>query len=175
MIPIYRFGPDRPEGYSVKSFRSNLIGICEAHREDKRATAFGLILHRSTDPAVSKVLSDRDYWVALDRICGNALSVFAIHSGALPQEYWWPSQERADAKSHDQVASDLLAEYFENGVNLPALLFFQVKEERISSFMAVVLKAPSVEECFIELRDVLYLCAEAVRDDLGRPDRKSVV
>ena len=71
------------EALSFNSFKDKMIEICNSHREKNKALAFAFILYDFENPQISKVLNDEEYWLALNKISGEYLSVFSINYKAM--------------------------------------------------------------------------------------------
>ena len=54
----------KEESYDFESFKEQMLNICMKHRADGRAQAFAFILFDFTNPHISKIINDRDYWLA---------------------------------------------------------------------------------------------------------------
>lgn len=168
MIPIISHGQEGDYGYSYGEFEKHFIEICESHRSEKRALAFAIILRDLRDPQVSKALHDQDYWNALDQISGSYLSVFSFHT--LPYEdkpiaerrVFFQMHSVGDKEFHD--GRSLIEKYFnlKEQLKLPAVIFFQVSESEIVGTRLVQLKKKTVEESFIEIKEILSCASESV-------------
>lgn len=69
----------KDESYDFESFKEQMLNICAKHKADGRAQAFAFILFDFTNPHISKIINDRDYWLAFDEISGEYLTVFTLH------------------------------------------------------------------------------------------------
>lgn len=168
MIPIISHGTAGEHGYSYEQFEQCFLEICESHRDERRALAFALILHDLSSPHVSKTLNDPDYWNALDHISGNYLSVFSFHTKVPPRRtntkegvFYQMSSVLLDEYSDGR---GLIEKYFDlkEQIKLPAILFFQVSNDEIIGSRLVQLKKETIEESFIEIKEIIKSAAEAV-------------
>lgn len=183
MIPIISHGKAGDQGYTFRNFEAFFLNICESHREDRRALAFAFILYDLRSPQVAKALKDQDYWNALDEISGKYLSVFSFHT--MPPRR--PSSRRRRSSFNTtqymtrvmindfEDGRSLLEKYFnlEQGIRLPAILFFQVSNAEIIGSKLVQLTKDTVEESFIEIKNIVSCAAEAVssvKDENHRND-----
>jgi len=130
-------------------------------------------LHDSTQPEVSKVLQDPEYWTALNSISGRDLTVFAVHAMLLRDAYSLDFDEYVSRASQvGRKTRTVLASTFGlEEVTFPALLFFQVENDAVLGTRLVSLKARTKEATYQEIADLLRTTAEAVKDSAGRPIR----
>jgi len=175
MIPMISHGSAGDKGYTLNDFEARFLQICSEHRKDNRALAFAFILWDFTHPHVTKVLKDPDYWNALDEISGRYLSVFSFHTR--------PSKGKRKARQYEQQSDvisymvkvhtdvkdserSLLERYFdlEDGIKLPAVLFFQVSNEEIIGTHLVQLQSEKIEDSFLEIRNILSVAAASVSE-----------
>lgn len=145
---------------SIPEFKSNFIEICKSHHLNKKALVFAFLLYDFTNPEISKILNDSDYWKALDYLSGKYLSIFYIHND---NKYLMDEREDAGViynmislkgnKSPHTDSKIILNKYF--GINqkleLPTILFFQVNNEYVSKYYFVELKQNMVQQSFAEL------------------------
>ena len=81
MIPIFEQGHGEGIGHSFNSFLRHFIVICEDHLENGRAKAFAFILYDFHDEHIKNdILKKQGGFAQLDRLSGNDLSVFYLHS-----------------------------------------------------------------------------------------------
>lgn len=150
MIPIYQHDNKGKIGYSFDSFQQQFINICEEHKKQKRALAFAFILYDFTQPQIRKVLNDRDYWRALDKISGKTLTVFSFHSPP------WIIEKKSDIDSNEdpETQTNLIIEkYFDidGEISFPSLLFFQVESGEIIDHLFIRVREQEVEKVFFEI------------------------
>jgi len=166
MYPIILRSEGNKQGYSLEEFDRAFISICQSHRESGRALAFAFILFDYTHPEVRKVLEDQAYWDALDHISGVYLTVFSFHLKSRLKRRTNPRKSN-HGSNHDPGLEDpnrFVDSRF--GIKLPRsrplLLFFQVRDHKISRRFIYELKADSVEIAFSEIRDALVDAVESV-------------
>jgi hypothetical protein len=149
--------------HTEDGFQSRLFEICREHHSDRRALIFAFIICEFEDPQVMKVVRDPDYWEALNKITGSALSVFSLYS---------PTEERA----RDNVSSQrelkkvqaFIAEYFGcDGLNIsPSVVFFQVSkvddEDKVIDSYFVRLDEKKQEDAFLELCGIFKEAVKAL-------------
>jgi len=142
------------EGLDFNSFREKLIEICNSHRDANKALAFAFILYDFEDPQIHKVLNDKQYWLALNKISGEYLSVFSVNykEEGMKKTAFLTSFNYDDNPS--TASNKLIEDYFGKGieVNYPAILFFQVNEEKVIDALLVELREERIEEAFLELK-----------------------
>ena len=167
MIAIFEETADGAVGYSFSEFQNRFLGICNEHLQSRRAFLFALLLFDVDTPEIAKVLRDPDYWAALDKISGHYLTVFTLLT---PQPRSDHQREQRSMVGIDSVPDPgmklqlILNSYFglKNRVNLPAVLLFQVTEDKVSWYSFVQLRAGTVESTFGEIRDLLRDLAGAL-------------
>jgi hypothetical protein len=175
MIPIIAHGSAGNRGYTFDNFESNFINICTEHRQDGSALAFALILYDFTQPQVSKVLQDPDYWAALDKISAHYLTVFSFHTIASRKPKGRITRSSGNNELAFMISIDanefrdgrsVLEKYFnlERTLTLPAILFFQVSDAEIVGTNLVQLTEEKIEDSFIEIKNIISAAADAVSD-----------
>jgi len=165
MNAIYLNSEDH--GLNFDSFRRKMVEICNTHREENKALAFAFILYDFENPQISKILRDSDYWLALNKISGDYLTVFSIHYK--PEDEGiekTAALESYSFKDNPATATNkLIADYFGNDIKViyPAILFFQVNQEMVIDSLLVELKEEKIEEAYIELKDNIKICVEELK------------
>lgn len=164
----------KEESYDFESFKEQMLNICMKHRADGRAQAFAFILFDFTNPHISKIINDRDYWLAFEEISGEYLTVFTLH---------YKDKNRADEdfdirkrvfyrltnvttdKNPSKCMEEIVKQYFGENYELkfPAVLFFQVKDNRVSDSLLIELKEEAIEPAFMELRDYIKSAVKAIK------------
>ena len=113
-----------------------MIHICNQHRKKNRALAFAFILYDFENPHLWKILNDREYWLALNRISGEYLTVFSLNY----KEKRWPRSGYTHMLLNVPVnfnpsigTNELIEKYFGKTIQMryPAILFFQVDNEKV--------------------------------------------
>lgn len=69
----------KKETRNFNSFVEKMIGIDNQHRDEMRAMAFAFILYDFRNPHLRKILDDSEYWLALNHISGEYLTVFGLN------------------------------------------------------------------------------------------------
>lgn len=82
MIPIFEQGKSQGIGHSFDSFLNRFRQICKSHIDNKRAHAFAFIFYDFTDNVIREILKSQGGFARLDRLSGNKLSVFYLHSNS---------------------------------------------------------------------------------------------
>lgn len=82
MIPIYEQGDGRGIGHSLESFLERVDEICKEHANQGRARAFAIIFRDARDEDLKRILKDQGAFARLDRLSGDRLSVFFIHTAS---------------------------------------------------------------------------------------------
>lgn len=174
MYTIYQNSND--EGHNLDSFRDKMIQICNQHRKENRALAFAFILYDFENPHLWKILNDREYWLALNRISGEYLTVFSLNY----KEKRRP-RSRQSFDSGSKViqmlvnvpvsynpsigTNELIKKYFGETIEVkyPAILFFQVDNDKVIDSLLIELKEDSIEPAFNELKGFIRSAVDALK------------
>lgn len=161
MHPIHLRSGDSDLGMSAAQFREKVIAICNQHRAEKRALVFAFLLFDRRHAQVARVLDEPRFYETLNEIAGSLLTVFFIHSEALQPggaSNPWAYQANEVAK--------LITDQFEVGGDWnrekPAILFFQIRDNRISQARFASFKDERCEETFIAMKRLLKTAAESI-------------
>jgi len=82
VIPIFEQGSGKGIGHSADSFLERFQEIAVDHIESGRAKALAFVFYDFRDREFKKVLKNQGVFAQLDRLSGNELSVFYLHSGS---------------------------------------------------------------------------------------------
>jgi ribosomal protein S8 len=152
---------------SFSSFQEKLVEICNSHRENNKALAFAFILYDFENAQIQKVLNDKDYWLALNKISGEYLSVFSINYKAEDEGMEKISNLTTFSyNDNPSIATNKLIEnYFVSNliVTYPAILFFQVKEKEVIDSLLIELKEEKIEEAFLELKENMKITVDVLK------------
>ncbi len=173
VIPIFEQKPTGSIGYSFPEFQKRFLNICAEHRSSGRALAFAFLLIDVDTPEFMKMLRDPDYWRALDHVAGRYLSVFTLMTRQPRFDHKRESRQLTGVgpvRDPGMKVQVILKSYFglDGTIDLPAVLLFQVDEEKVSGYCLVQLRADAVEPAFNEVRELLRDLADAV----GKSDSK---
>lgn len=80
MIPIFEQGKGNGLGHSYNTFLSRFVEICEEHLNNGRAKSFAFIIYDFHNKDIRNVLKNQGGFTRLDRLSGNTLSIFYLHS-----------------------------------------------------------------------------------------------
>lgn len=150
---------------SDQDLKERFIEICEAHRAQGRALAFGFILFDRSHPYVRRVLSDQRYWDALDQRAGRHLSVFSLDArpaeAQTGQTISWMYKVPRTSK---EVHYDPLRELFGRDTleSLPCVVFFQVQGDELIGSVAVGIEDAGSEKTYAEILSVVGAAADSV-------------
>lgn len=150
-------------------FVSSLTTICDNLQKQHNILTFGFIIYDETTPQYRKLLRDKDYWEALDRISGDKMMVFALSDKV-------DSRSEGDNMMHMLTSftpsrssktksySHLLSDVFDNEALLayPSVLFFQVFEGNIYNYRLVPLRRGTVEESFAAVQKLFESIAKVL-------------
>lgn len=161
---------------SFKSFREKLVETCNSHREKNKALAFAFILYDFEDPQIYKVLNDEEYWLALNKMSGEYLSIFSINYK--PEDEGMEKTAFLTSFSYDDnpsiATNKLIEDYFGEGlkVTYPAILFFQVNEAEVIDSLLIELSEERIEETFLELKEHIKATVDVLKK-INRENRRN--
>jgi hypothetical protein len=161
MHPIHLRSGDSDLGMSAAQFREKVIAICNQHRAEKRALVFVFLLFDRRHGQVARVLEEPRFYETLNEIAGSLLTVFFIHSEALQ-----PGKTSNPWAHQANEVAKLITDQFEVGADWnrekPAILFFQVEDNRISQARFASFDDERREETFIAIKRLLKTAAESI-------------
>lgn len=150
-------------------FVSSLTTVCNNLQRDHNILTFGFIIYDETTPQYRKLLRDKDYWEALDRISGDKMMVFSLSDKV-------DSRSEGDNMMHMMTSftpsrssktksySHLLNKVFDDEALLvyPSVLFFQVFEGNIYNYRLVPLRRGTIEESFAAVQNLFESIAKVL-------------
>ena len=157
MFPIYIDRLRTGEGMPVQSFVKTFKEICTAHQIEGKASSFAFIVHDFTNPEITKVLDDRNYFNALDEISGNNLTIFYLHlTPEKNKAVQFLGKERLVRDLTGEMNDFLVQEFkLEERISTPAILFFQIKNKEIIDFFFCSITERTTEKAFLEIENLV--------------------
>jgi hypothetical protein len=136
VIPIYEQGSGRGIGHTVDSFERRFEEICRKHASQ----SFAFIFYNFRDDELRKILKDQGVFAKLDRLSGNVLSIFYLHTGG-------NVVDRFNAMFTRAIGLD--------GVQIPCVAFFRWRKGKFADVYAVPLENTDLIHGFNELYGVI--------------------
>jgi hypothetical protein len=161
-------------GYEM--FEKEFINICNRHREENRALVFAFILYNFENPQLNKVLSDSDYWLSLNQISGNYLTVFSLHykSDTIKEMMMQKMNHNANKEMFEASGNfnptldtnNLIRKYFGDDfkIKYPSVLFFQTDNTGVADSRIIQLDEQNIENAFLELKLYIQTAATALEN-----------
>jgi hypothetical protein len=157
VVPIFEQGRGQGIGHSSESFSQRFDELCREHLREGRAKAFAFIFYDFHDQQFKQVLRNQGVFTQLDRLSGNKLSVFYLHSG------------NREAVRH--FNTEFLTRLgLREGVILPCVVFFKVEDDQITDVKAVHLESADLIHGLHELYGVIE---DYISDSASTPPRES--
>lgn len=165
-------------------FEEEFVNICNRHRAEDRALVFAFILYNFKNPQLSKVLSDPDYWLSLNEISGNYLTVFSLHYKTDRIKEMMMQKMNSNVNKEMYVASGnfdptldtnrLIRKYFGDNfqIKYPSVLFFQTDNTGVTDSRLIQLDEQNIENAFIELKLYIQSAATAL-ESVNRENRNN--
>jgi hypothetical protein len=142
MIPIYEQGHGNGIGHGLESFLSRFDQICSEHLEQERAKAFAFIFYDFHDHDLKRILRNQGVFAQLDRLSGESLSVFYLHTG----------DERAVRRFNGAFLSRL---DLTSSAEPPCVAFFRLGKEGLKDVAVTQLDSADALHGFHELYGVI--------------------
>jgi hypothetical protein len=153
MVPIYEQGMGKGIGHTFESLTKRFIDICNDHLQNGRAKAFAFLLYDFHDEQIKKILKSHGGFARLDRLSGDQLSLFYLHS---------------KNKKLLHAFNEVFMRAFEvqsAEVNLPLVLFFKVSNNEVVDVEIVELERSELMFAFNELYEILESYIGNIRID----------
>jgi len=154
-----------------------MIQICNEHQNKGRAIAFAFILFDFGNPQLWKILDDEKYWLALNEISGEYLTVFSLNykikKKQVPRSSVKLTQMLTSISTYYNPSSgtnELIRKYFGSEIQIqyPAILFFQVDDNSVIDSLLIELKEEEIEPSFLELKSYIKKAAETLKKVKGK-------
>lgn len=175
MYNIY-FNSKTNYGINFDEFKEKMIQICNDHRDSKKALVFALIIYDFESPHVSKVIHDEDYWMALNSISGDRISIFSIHKPQVTEEPVMLRRSMYDVYpglGYDPKAleNEIADRYFPIELTSPSIIFFQVNKEEVIETIVIKIQENLQENTFEEIKKWMQIAVESIsKVDLTNKD-----
>jgi len=139
-----------------------------------QVTAFGALIYDESNVALRKLLRDRDYWDALDRVSGPHFEVFAVRDTEDCEiEYAFKmitptSLGRSRSRGH--YFSTLLKQYFgeeKTQLAYPSFVLFLVERGRVKYCSLIPFQRGLIEETFERLSALFCVIASGIEEAGG--------
>lgn len=176
-------------GSSYEQFEKEFLNICNEHRNDNRALVFAFLLYDFENYQIAKILDDPHYWISLNTISGDFLTVFSLHYKAedMKKKIMEMMQRKMGQPSNKEFnmiptngnpsleTNKLIKKYFGNDINVkyPSVLFFQVQNFNVSDYRLIQLDQREIEASFLELKKYIEVAAKALQD-VNRENKDNV-
>jgi hypothetical protein len=133
--------------------------------------AFGALVYDEQTAEMRKLLTDQDYWDALDRVSGPDLEVFALRDeesfrtdGTIEM---LTAASLSRARSRGTYFSKLLRDYFgekDTRLAYPSFVLFLVDKGRVAYCRLIPFRRGSVEDVFLRLQGLFELLAAGIAE-----------
>jgi hypothetical protein len=176
-------------GSSYEQFEKEFLNICDQHHNDNRALVFAFLLYDFENYQIAKILDDAHYWISLNAISGDYLTVFSLHYKAEDMkkkimEMMQRKMNQTTDKEFSMIATygnpsldtnKLIKKYFGNEINVkyPSVLFFQVQNSNVSDYRLIQLDQKEIEASFLELKKYIEVAAKALQE-VNRENKNNV-
>src|SRR6185295_1243703 len=167
--------------FTAEQFVQNLPDICSEMHTDLGVISFGIIIYDETTPEFRKMLSDKDYWEALDKASGDRMVVFSLPDRIQRKKTKTKASKKPIIKTRpelmvlanvdfgsfpqdlDERYSYLIKQLFscEAPLEYPSVLFFQVAGTKIYNYLIVSLNEDDLRKSFKAVQE-LFICISEV-------------
>ena len=164
---------------SYEQFEREFTKICNEHRNQNRALVFAFILYDFENPQIAQVLENPHYWLSLNSISGDYLTVFSLHYKAediKAKLMDMMNRKLGNVEKHltmintehnpSNDTNHLIRKYFGTDIKIkyPAVAFFQVKDDNVSDYRLIQLDQQGIEPSFLELKRYIEVAAHALKE-----------
>ena len=162
MIPIFEQGKGKGKGigHSINSFLKRFTDICQKAKAENRRKTFAFILYNFEDSAIEKLLKDEGVFTKLDRLTGNSLDVFYLHSN-----------DDASIKGFNEII--LHSFNFKEYVEVPCVIFFDVFDLEVEDANVVEIEQDNILLGFNEIAIILQKQINSENDFYNNKSIKS--
>lgn len=137
MIPIYEQGSGNGIGHDLDSFIERFESICEEHTRTGRAKFFAFIFYDFADRDLRKILKNEGVFAQLDRLSGDRISIFYLHTGT--------------RRTIDLFNSEFLSRLSVGKATPPCVVFFQLSDDGFTDIAVAQLESADMVHGFHEL------------------------
>ena len=151
MVPIFEKGQGRGIGYGLETFLQRFDQICAEHLAHERAKAFAFIFYDFLDEDLKQILKDQGVFTHLDRLSGDQLSIFCLHTDA----------EVAVRRFNREFLSRLS---LNETTQLPCAVFFRLGVQGVTDVAVAQLDSADLMHGVLELYGVIQRYLEGAQE-----------
>jgi hypothetical protein len=157
-------------GKSIKNFKRSILS--RVHNSKRKNKYFAFLLYDLTNANIIKILKDIDFYNAIDKISNKNLIIYTFHIPEIREtshrNYSLLNQiVNLKTDNLDRINSFVKKLFDIENYKTPFLVFFNVKDGRISDSFAIELKEVKLQESFEELRNALISIMETLSKGLN--------
>ena len=142
MYTIFEQGSGNGIGHGLESFLTRFEEIAIEHYKDNHAKAFAFIFYDFENRDFKRIMKNQGVFAKLDRLSGNKLSIFYLHSGL--------------KHSIERFNSTLIkALGVEDEARPPCVVFCKVSDDGLKDISVALLESADVIHGFQELYEVI--------------------
>lgn len=162
---------------SYQQFEREFLNICKQHKNQGQALVFAFIIYDFENAHIAEVLNKSSYWISLNAVSGNYLTVFSLHYK--PDDMKARIEEMLKQKMDGTIknlspiptfqnpsldSNNLIKKYFgsEIKVKYPSVLFFQTNDDKVIDYRLIELDQEKLEDSFLELKKYISAAANAL-------------
>lgn len=158
MIPIFEQGNGKGIGHGVESFLTRFQKIAFEHIKDGKAKSLAFVFYNFTDQEFKRILKDQGVFAQLDRLSGDTLSIFYLHSG-----------NDNILKKFNATLMDALG--VSENAKAPCVVFCKATQDGFTDISIANLESPTLVHGFHELYGVIETY---MKDEKSNPEPKYI-
>ncbi len=142
MYTIFEQGSGQGIGHGMDSFLKRFEEIAIEHYRTKRANSFAFIFYDFENHEFKRIMKDQGVFAKLDRLSGNELTIFYLHSGSNH------SIERFNSTLIEALGVD-------DKARPPCVVFCKATKDGFNDISVALLESTDLIHGFHELYDVI--------------------
>lgn len=142
MYTIFEQGSGNGIGHGLESFLTRFEKIAIEHYKENRAKAFAFIFYDFENRDLKRIMKNQGVFAKLDRLSGNKLSIFYLHSGS--------------NHSIERFNSTLIkALGVKDEAHPPCVVFCKASDDGLKDISVALLESADIIHGFQELYEVI--------------------
>lgn len=162
MVPFMKEGK---ESIGFNEFKKKLIETTENARNNKHILAHCILLYKRSNPYITKILSDHEYYDSLNEVSGRFVNIYHIDTNIqngidLPREM----NLYTDTDEYYQIEKDFRNVFEINDQHTAMLIFLNIQDKEIIEYIVCKVNERSLDGTFLYLKGLVEKVVTSIKE-----------